>query len=403
MMSGNVLSVSQINFYIKKFFSSDDILRDVFVVGEVSNLVSYNKSGHIYFSLKDEKSSIKAVIFSNTAKNLKFFPKNGLKIIVRGCISIYEVSGIYQIYVNYIEPAGLGALNLAFEQLKNKLEKSGLFKEERKKTLPIYPKRVGVITSRSGAVIWDIKTTFKKRAPIVEIYFFPVMVQGEKASEEIISAINIFNVLKNIDVLIVARGGGSLEDLWAFNCEKLAYAIAESQIPIISAIGHETDFTICDFVADKRAATPTAAAEIVSCGYFNAKLKLDNYSTLLKKQFTDHLFLYKYKLEKIKSHLKSLDPLSLLKEKQNKLGIYLEKLNSYFSKNLNKSKSDLLKLKVQLEVFNPKKIFDMGYALVLDEKDKSIKNANNLKREEILNIRFLDSKVKCRIIEIFKI
>ena len=403
MVSGNVLSVSQINFYIKKFFSSNDILKDVFIVGEVSNLISYNKSGHIYFSLKDEKSTIKAVIFSNVSKNLNFFPKNGLKIIVRGCISIYEVSGTYQIYVNYIEPVGLGALNLAFEQLKNKLEKSGLFKEERKKPLPIYPKRVGVITSRSGAVIWDIKTTLKKRAPIVEIYFLPVMVQGEKASEEIISAINIFNVLQNTDVLILARGGGSLEDLWTFNCEKLAYAIAESQIPIISAVGHETDFTICDFVADKRAATPTAAAEIVSCGYFNAKLKLNNYFTLLKKQCTNYVFLHRYKLEKIKSHLKLMNPLSLLKEKKNKLSIYLEKLNSYFSKNLNKSKSDLLKLKVQLEGFNPKKIFDRGYALVLDQKNKSVKNANNLKREEVLNIRFLDSKIKCKIIEIFKI
>ena len=403
MLETNALSVSQVNFYIKSLFNSEDFLKNIFIVGEVSNLVTYNKSGHIYFSLKDEKSSIKAVIFSSIAKSLKFLPENGLKIIVRGSISVYEAGGTYQIYVNYVEPSGIGALNLAFEQLKNKLEKMGLFKEERKKPLPIYPKKIGVITSRSGAVLWDIQTTLKKRAPSIEIYFFPVIVQGKKASEEIISAINFFNALSDVEALIVARGGGSLEDLWSFNCEKLALAVAQSKIPIVSAVGHETDFTICDFVSDKRAATPTAAAEIISDGYFKANLKLSNYSILFKKHCKDLIFSYKYKLEKLKSLLHSFDPLNTLKNKIFKLEIYLERLNSLFLKNINKNKSKLLELKTKVESFNPKKIFDLGYALVLNEKNEVIKNSKNLKTEDTLNIRFLDSKVKCSVIEIDKV
>lgn len=403
MLETNALSVSQVNFYIKSLFNSEDFLKNIFIVGEVSNLVTYNKSGHIYFSLKDEKSSIKAVIFSSIAKSLKFLPENGLKIIVRGSISVYEAGGTYQIYVNYVEPSGIGALNLAFEQLKNKLEKMGLFKEERKKPLPIYPKKIGVITSRSGAVLWDIQTTLKKRAPSIEIYFFPVMVQGKKASEEIISAINFFNALSDVEALIVARGGGSLEDLWSFNCEKLALAVAQSKIPIVSAVGHETDFTICDFVSDKRAATPTAAAEIISDGYFKANLKLSNYSILFKKHCKDLIFSYKYKLEKLKSLLHSFDPLNTLKNKIFKLEIYLEKLNSLFLKNINKNKSKLLELSTKLESFNPKKIFDLGYALVLNEKNEAIKSSKNLKTKDTLNIRFLDSKVKCSVIEIDKV
>jgi len=403
MLETNALSVSQVNFYIKSLFNSEEFFRNVFIVGEVSNLVAYNKSGHIYFSLKDEKSSIKAVIFSSVAKNLKFLPENGLKIIVRGSVSVYEASGTYQIYVNYVEPSGVGALNLAFEQLKNKLEKMGLFKEERKKPLPVYPTKIGVITSRSGAVLWDIQTTLKKRAPSIEIYFLPVMVQGKKASEEIISAINFFNSLSDVEALIVARGGGSLEDLWPFNCEKLALTVAKSRIPIVSAVGHETDFTICDFISDKRAATPTAAAEIISDGYFKANLKLSNYSVLLKKHCKDLIFSYKYKLEKLKGLLQSFDPLNILRSKIFKLETYFEKLNSLFLKNINQNKSKLLELKTKLESFNPKKIFDLGYALVLNEKNEVIKSSKNLKTEDKLNIRFLDSEVKCSVIEVKEI
>ena len=403
MLETNALSVSQVNFYIKSLFNSEDFLKNIFIVGEVSNLVTYNKSGHIYFSLKDEKSSIKAVIFSGIAKNLKFLPENGLKIFVRGSVSVYEASGTYQVYVNYVEPSGIGALNLAFEQLKNKLEKMGLFKEERKKPLPVYPKKIGVITSRSGAVLWDIQTTFKKRAPIIELYFFPVMVQGKKASEEIISAINFFNALSDVEALIVARGGGSLEDLWPFNCEKLALTVAQSRIPIVSAVGHETDFTRCDFVSDKRAATPTAAAEIISDGYFKVNLKLNNYSVLFKKHCKDLIFSYKYKLEKLKGLLYSFDPLNILRSKIFKLQIYFEKLNSLFLKSINENNNKLLELKTKLESFNPRKIFKLGYALVLNEKDEPIKNSKSLKTNDTLNIRFLDSKVKCSVIEVKKI
>lgn len=257
-----VLSVSQLNRYVKSRMDADENLYNVFLVGEISNFTNHYKTGHFYFSLKDEEAQIKAVMFRGNAAKVKFRVENGLRVIVRGRVSLYEAAGSYQVFVDDMQPDGAGALQLAFEQLKEKLKNEGLFDETHKKPIPKYPKRIGVITSETGAAIQDILNILSRRYPLAEVILAPVLVQGEGAPEQLVAAVERFNRLACADVLIIGRGGGSAEDLWAFNDERLAYAVYRSEIPVISAVGHETDFTICDFVADLRAPTPSAAAEL---------------------------------------------------------------------------------------------------------------------------------------------
>ncbi|MBS4194615.1 exodeoxyribonuclease VII large subunit [Lederbergia citri] len=261
MTERQYLSVKALTKYIKRKFDVDPHLSNVFVKGEISNFKRHS-SGHLYFTLKDESARIMAVMFSSYSQSMKFIPENGLNVLIRGSISVYESSGQYQIYVQEMLPDGIGELFLAYEQLKNRLEQEGLFHPDKKKRIPVYPKKIGVITSPTGAAIRDIITTIKRRYPIGKLIILPVLVQGKQASTSIAEAIKKANDLSIADVLIVGRGGGSIEELWAFNEEIVARAIFNSQIPVISAVGHETDFTIADFVADVRAATPTGAAEL---------------------------------------------------------------------------------------------------------------------------------------------
>lgn len=258
------ISVSQLNFYIKSLIEGDDNLRYVFVTGEISNLTDHYSSGHIYLSLKDEKAVVKAVIFSNSARNLKFRPQNGMKVIVRGRVSVYEPTGQYQLYIEDMQPDGVGALTIAFEQLKQKLESEGLFDNKHKKPLPEYPKTISIITSPTGAALQDILNILRNRWPYAEVEIIPVLVQGESAVSMLTQAVREADKSGTADVIIIGRGGGSIEDLWAFNSEELARAIFECKIPVISSVGHETDFTICDFVSDMRAPTPTAAAVLAT-------------------------------------------------------------------------------------------------------------------------------------------
>lgn len=261
-MTGNrYLSVQALTKYVKRKFDADPHLRNVYVKGELSN-VNNHPSGHIYFTLKDDQSRIRSAMFRSSASSLKFKPENGMNVLITGDVSVYEASGQYQLYAQTMQPDGIGALYLAFEQLKEKLEKEGLFKEKWKNPIPIYPNKIGVVTAQTGAAIQDICSTIERRYPLAEIVLFPTIVQGPQAAPSIVSAIEQANHHESIDVLIVGRGGGSIEDLWAFNEEDVARAIFSSRIPIISAVGHETDTTIADFVADKRAPTPTAAAEL---------------------------------------------------------------------------------------------------------------------------------------------
>ncbi|MCH5303946.1 MAG: exodeoxyribonuclease VII large subunit, partial [Ruminococcus sp.] len=257
-----IITVSQLNYYVKSLLDNDPHLTNVFLTGEISNLTDHYRSGHIYFSLKDKNAVVRAVMFAGNARNLKFKPEEGMKVIVLCRVSLYEATGGYQIYVEDMQPDGIGALTLAFEQLKKKLEEKGIFSAENKKPIPKFPKTVGVITSPTGAAVQDIRNILTRRFPSVDIVLCPVLVQGTGAPAQLINAVNLFNEYDLADVIIIGRGGGSIEDLWAFNDENLAYSIYASNIPVISAVGHETDFTICDFVSDLRAPTPSAAAEL---------------------------------------------------------------------------------------------------------------------------------------------
>ena len=260
----SIISVSQLNYYIKSLLEADDKLRYVFVTGEISNLTDHYSSGHIYLSLKDDKAVIKAVMFSFSAKNLKFRPQNGMKIIARGRVSLYEPSGQYQLYIEDMQPDGIGSLTIAFEQLKKKLEAEGLFDPKHKKPLPQFPKVITIITSPTGAALQDIRNVLGRRWPYSQVQIIPVLVQGDGAASMLTRAVTEADACGDSDVIIIGRGGGSIEDLWAFNDESLARAIFACRVPVISAVGHETDFTICDFVADMRAPTPSAAAELAT-------------------------------------------------------------------------------------------------------------------------------------------
>ena len=259
-----LLTVSGLNMYVRMMLESDVHLKRIRLRGELSNLTDHYRSGHIYMTLKDERSAVKAVMFAGSAKGLRFRPQDGMKVVIEGRVTLYEVTGSYQLIIDEMMPEGIGELTVAFEQLKAKLQKEGLFDTEHKKMLPLYPKRIGVITSPTGAAVQDILPILKRRYPIGEIVFQPVTVQGENAAPELTAAIKDFDRYGLADVIIIGRGGGSIEDLWAFNDEGLARAIYDCRIPVVSAVGHETDFTICDFVSDVRASTPSAGAELVS-------------------------------------------------------------------------------------------------------------------------------------------
>ncbi|HBL41655.1 MAG TPA: exodeoxyribonuclease VII large subunit, partial [Ruminococcaceae bacterium] len=262
MKNSPILTVTQLNTYIKSLFEGDLHLSSVYLVGEISNFTNHYSTGHFYFSLKDDACAVKAVMFRSNVQRLRFMPENGMRVLVRGRVSVFERDGQYQLYVEDMQLDGIGALTVAFEQLKSKLEAQGFFAVEHKKTIPPCPMRVGVITSPTGAAVRDLFHVLSRRFPIAKIVFCPVQVQGVQAAGQIAKAIDLFNEYHSVDVLIVGRGGGSMEDLWAFNEETVAQAVYRSEIPIISAVGHETDFTLCDFVADLRAPTPSAAAEL---------------------------------------------------------------------------------------------------------------------------------------------
>ena len=320
-----VFTVTALNEYIKMKLETDEALMRVFIRGEISNFTNH-KSGHFYFTVKDETSRIAAVMFRSSASKLAFIPENGMKVIVGGRVSAYVRDGQYQIYADTLEPDGVGALYIAYEQLKAKLGAEGLFDEAKKKPLPRYPMRIGVITSPTGAAIRDIINILGRRFPIAEVVLYPSLVQGESAAPQLIEGLRYFNEKKNVNVIIIGRGGGSLEDLWAFNSEALVREVAASELPVISAVGHEIDFTLCDFAADRRAPTPSAAAELAVPERYELKRKLGNVTARLELLEGKKLELLRSTLERMKKSRALTDPRNFIDDKRMALGIAEDKL-----------------------------------------------------------------------------
>ena len=391
-----VLSVSQINFYIKSIIENDGSLQFVLVTGEISNLTVHQRSGHIYLSLKDSNSVISAVMFAGNARRLKFRIENGMKVICRGRISVYEPSGRYQLYIEDMQPDGVGALTLAFEQLKKSLAQKGLFDNAHKKPLPKFPKTIGVITSPTGAAVQDITNIIRRRFPSADIVLAPVLVQGESAPEQLVRAVNKFSASKIADVVIIGRGGGSAEDLWAFNDEQLAYAVYNCETPIISGVGHETDFTVCDFVADVRASTPSAAAELavpdrqeLMSYYFKQKQYIS--AMLDRKIKTAQL-----RLENQQRRMSASSPKLKAEQLEKQLSAKSEKLTRFMNIYISNKENKLIAAKGKLDGLNPLNVLNRGYAIA-EKNEKIITSSKQLKDGDDFTVILSDGKINAKV------
>lgn len=397
-MKPRIISVSQLNYYVKSLLDNDAHLSGIFVTGEISNLKDHYRSGHIYFSLKDRNAVVSAVMFSGNARNLKFKLEEGMKVIAFCRASLYEVTGNYQIYVEDIQPDGIGALTIAFEQLKKKLEDKGLFSPEHKKPIPKFPKTVGVITSPTGAAVQDIRNILTRRFPGVDIVLCPVLVQGAGAPAQLINAVNLFNEYDCADVIIIGRGGGSIEDLWAFNDENLAYAIYASNIPVISAVGHETDFTICDFVSDLRAPTPSAAAELAVPDRDELISHYNSQRQYLNSIFDNKLSKLSKNLSDIKTSLSKYSPEKTINLFDVRLNNLSERAKNTVNREFTEYSEKTKKLGAKLEALNPVSVLQRGYSIA--EKDgKMINSVKELKIDDEITLTFKDGKVITKVVE----
>ncbi len=393
-----ILTVSQLNKYISFKFKEDEKLRGIMIKGEISNFTHHLRSGHFYFTLKDSESSIKAVMFNNFASAVKFTPENGMSVIMLASVSVYERDGAYQLYVTDIQPDGVGKLYIAFEQLKDKLSKSGMFDESHKLPLPSYPKKIGIVTSKTGAALQDIINVLSRRYPIGEIVVFSALVQGETAPQSISDAVNKAQD-SDCDVLIVARGGGSLEDLNAFNTEIVAYAIYNSKIPIISAIGHETDYTIADFVADLRAPTPSAAAEIAVPNIEQIISSLNFYVERMSSALTKALNMKYNRVAELTLKLQSYSMEQKLRLYQERLFTLDKRITSAIDRKYVLCENMLSKKLIELDGLNPLKILSRGYSVVY--KDKNIVySSEQLQANDTISITLGKGKVNAKVIEV---
>nr|WP_300004450.1 exodeoxyribonuclease VII large subunit [Tissierella sp.] len=395
------LKVSELNSYIKRVFSSDMILSNVKIQGEISNFKKHI-SGHLYFSLKDDKSLIKCVMFKGDAKSNFLDLSEGQKITAEGYVSVYERNGEYQLYVKRIKDDGVGVLYEAYEKLKIKLEEEGLFEAKYKKELPFLPKNIGVVTSSSGAAVHDIINIIKRRFPSCKISIYPSLVQGKDAPGDIIKALKYLDKEASIDLIIFGRGGGSIEDLFCFNDEELARCVFNLETPVISAVGHETDFTIVDFVSDLRAPTPSAAAELAVPDIFNLKESLNNKYGYLKNGFRKSLKYKDIQLRTLKSELKYNNPYIKLRNNRQDLNMLFRDLTSAIDDSLNNREKSLLNLENKLKLLNPSLSLESGYGLLTDENGNIIKSIDSINLEEIINIKIKDGDLKVLVKEIEK-
>ena len=397
MFEPTVFSVTQLNTYVKSILESDMLLQNIFVVGEISNFTNHYRTGHYYMTIKDESSAIKAVMFKSANQRLRFMPESGMGVIVRGRVSLYDRDGQYQLYIEDMQPDGIGALNMAFEQLKNKLAQEGLFDECHKKSIPKRNRRIGVVTSATGAVIQDIRNVISRRYPLAEIILVPVEVQGVNAAPQIAAAIELFNTGDYADVLIVGRGGGSLEDLWAFNEEIVAHAVFKSKIPVISAVGHETDFTICDFVADLRAPTPSAAAELAVPDVQDDKAFISS-AVLLSGDKVDNFIRFQHgKLDAIKDKLSFLSPSNMIDDRMNTVNLLYSDILYKIETKLNDEMNRFSVICAKLDSLSPLKVLGRGYSIVIKDK-KVINSINDISRGDVLTLKLFDGEKECEVL-----
>ena len=393
----SVLTVSQINTYLKAVLDGDDNLQNIFVVGEISNFTNHYRTGHFYFTLKDESAALKAVMFRSAAQRLRFLPENGMRVVIRGSISLFPRDGVYQLYCEDMQPDGAGALSVGFEQLKQKLGEMGLFDDSHKKPIPACPARIGVVTSPTGAAIHDILTVLERRFPLAEVILCGVQVQGEAAAGQIAQAIERFNALKAADVLIVGRGGGSIEDLWAFNEEVVAHAIYNSAIPVISAVGHETDFTIADFTADLRAPTPSAAAELAVPDTRELLFALDTLLDRMAGALYGRLSDLQQTAQVLSHRLKACSPQAGLALRGQELLRQRERLLQCGRTMLRPYADALGTLTAKLEITSPLRTLARGYALCEDETGALVRRAAAAKPGRPLRVRFADGSAQCTV------
>lgn len=391
----SVLTVSQINTYLKSIIDGDGNLKNIYVSGEISNFTNHYRSGHFYFTLKDERSAVKAVMFRSAAERLSFVPENGMKVLVRCNVSLYERDGAYQLYCEDMQPDGIGALTVAFEQLKQKLSEEGLFSEEHKKPLPLYPQKIGVVTSPTGAAIEDIKNVLSRRYPFAEIIIAGVLVQGNEAPAQIENAIRRFDRLKCCDVLIVTRGGGSIEDLWAFNDEGVARAIFDCSIPIISAVGHEVDYTIADFVADMRAPTPSAAAEIVAPDYKEVLYAADKTLDSMTDKVLRTIDAYTLKINAFEKRIYEKSPVREFELYSLCVDAIEEKINHLMARRVELYENALANFAVRLDSVSPLKVLGRGYAMVKNEVLEPVKSAHKINEGENITVIMRDGTLSC--------
>ncbi len=396
-MQKRIISVSELNEYIKLVLEHDELLMNVYVKGEISNFTNHYKTGHMYFSLKDAGGAVKAVMFRGNAIRLKFMPENGMKVLVSGRVGVFPRDGQYQIYVDSMEPDGIGALALAFEQLKQKLEKEGLFAEGRKRPLPQMPMRIGVITSPTGAAIRDILNILGRRFPLAEVDLYPALVQGENAAADLVRGLAHFNRAKNVDVIIIGRGGGSIEDLWAFNEEPLVRAVAMSEIPVISAVGHETDFTLCDFAADKRAPTPSAAAEIAVPNAEDILYTVQTADMRLRRAMNQKISMARERLDRLASSRVLKNPQNVIDDKRMALLTEERMLHEKMQAVLQRKGASLGEKAAKLGALNPLAVLARGYAAVFDEQNKVIQNTEGVKVGDDIMLAMADGKLSATV------
>lgn len=391
-----VLTVGALNNYIKKVMDNDFILSNIHVKGEISNLKIHN-SGHIYFSLKDDSGKINAVMFRSDAENLNFIPENGMNVEITGRVSVYIKEGSYQLYCSKMNQAGIGELYAAFLKLKERLEKEGLFDADHKKPIPLYPARIGVITSPTGAAVRDIIHVARRRNKNIDILIYPSMVQGAAASEDIIRGIRYLNSLDDIDVIIIARGGGSIEELWSFNDEALAYEVYKSKKPVISGVGHETDFTIIDFVSDRRAPTPSAAAEIAVPSLPELNIRLNTEVGRLYSIIENKLYFKKNELDRIKNKLDLNNPTNYIVNGYNFIDNLRNQLNHNIEMVLNMKKEQLGGLNAVLNAHSPLNVLNKGYSIIQDKDENVISDVDRLKKQDNIYITLKDGRIEANV------